>query len=224
MHRLLAILYLSMFVSARADEHKRLGEPRNCYLYSWGKGPNWITSISTEFRLSLLAREMPRVDDQYFEPTDKALIWVRKENEPVITTLASVDGKKVIQVVYPEQGSFGKTIGMILVAIETSRESGWHSPFFAAQPELYRGQFVNGKDVKFGYVATLEWSGTGSMRSHYLFDLQAPHPKIVATCNAGRLRPTDYKNETEYAHALKIFDREAELLSGTIPTTQGDKK
>src|SRR5690606_26781380 len=114
----------------------------------------------------------PYVDDQFFEPTEKALTWIERQKEPTVTTIATVEGREVIQVVYPEQGSFGKTIGTILLAIETVRDSGWFSPFFAAKPELYRGQFVTGRDVAFGYVATLEWSGTGSLRTHLLYDLR----------------------------------------------------
>jgi hypothetical protein len=164
---------------------------------------------------------MPVVDDQYFEPTEKALSWVDKQKDPTITFVATVSGRRVVQAVYPDEGDFGKKIGTILLAIETSQKSDWFAPFFAAQPELYEGQFVSGKDVKFGYVATLKWSGTGAMRSHYLFDLLPSHPKIVATLDAGRVNMNDYKTEAEYKEALKLFDREEELLSGLIPVSKG---
>ncbi|MEQ1862464.1 MAG: hypothetical protein ABMA13_21305 [Chthoniobacteraceae bacterium] len=199
-----------------ADDAIRSGTPKDCYIYSWGKGPDWIAKVSTEFRLSLLNRQMPYVDDQYFEPTDKALTWIDRKKEPIITTIATVEGRKVVRVEYPEKGSFGRTIGTVLLAVETARDSEWFSPFFAAQPELFTGQFISGRDVAFGYVATLEWSGTGAFRTHYLFDLRQPHPRIVSTVSAGRVRRPDYDTDAEYEHALKVFDRESELLAGII--------
>lgn len=213
------IVLIAVFAQvARADDDLRSGSPKDCYLYSWGKGPNWTAKVSTEFRLSLLNRQMPSVDDQFSEPTEKALTWIERKKEPTVTTIATVEGRKVIQIIYPEGGSFGKTIGTIILAIETERDSKWFSPFFGAQPELYRGQFVSGRDVTFGYVATLEWSGTGAMRSHYLFDLRKQHPEVIATISAGRVLQNEFKTEAEYNEALKIFDRETDLLSGVIPS------
>jgi len=212
----LSLIVASIAVLA-AEDNVRSGAPKECYLYSYGKGPNWTTKVSTEFRLSLLNRKMPYVDDQYSEPTEKALTWIDRQKEPTITTLATVEGRKVIQVVYPENGSFGKTIGTILLAIETARDSEWFSPFFGARPELYRGQFVHGRDVAFGYVATLEWSGTGALRSHYLFDLRRPHPVIVGTVDSGRVVRNEYNSDAEFEESNKVFDREADLLSGIIP-------
>lgn len=216
--RALSIVLIAVFVQVvRADDDLRSGAPKDCYLYTWGKGPNWSATVSAEFRLSLLNRQMPYVDDQFSEPTEKALTWIERRTAPTVTTIATVDGRKVIQIIYPEEGSFGKTIGTIMLAIETERNSDWFSPFFCAQPELYRGQFASGNDVTFGYVATLEWSGTGAMRTHFLFDLRKQHPAIVATISAGRVAQNEFKTEAEYNEALKIFDREAELLSGVIP-------
>lgn len=34
--------------------------------------------------------------------------------------------------IYPEDGRFGKTIGTIMLAIETERDSEWFSPFCGA--------------------------------------------------------------------------------------------
>lgn len=221
MRYLLFILLSGLGSAISADDVQRVGEPKDCYLYSWGKGPNWAAKVSIEFKLSLFNLRMPVVDDQYFEPTEKALSWVDKQKDPTITFVASVNGRRVVQAVYPDEGDFGKKIGTILLAIETSQKSDWFAPFFAAQPELYEGQFVSGKDVKFGYVATLKWSGTGAMRSHYLFDLLPSHPKIVATLDAGRVNMNDYKTEAEYKEALKLFGREEELLSGLIPVSKG---
>ncbi len=218
MRALLIVLIAISAQVARAEDDLRSGVPKDCYLYSWGKGPNWTAKVSTEFRLSLLNRLMPSVNDQFSEPTEKALTWIERQKEPTVTTIATVEGRKVILIIYPEAGSFGKTIGTIMLAIETERDSEWYSPFFGAQPELYRGQFASGRDVSFGYVATLEWSGTGAMRSHYLFDLRKQHPEIVATISAGRVAQNEFKTEAEYHEALKIFDREADLLSGVIPS------
>jgi hypothetical protein len=189
-------------------------------MYSYGKGPNWVAKVSVEFRLSLLNRQMPYVDDQYFDPTEKALTWIDRQKEPTVTTIATVEGRKVVRVEYAEKGSFGKTIGTILLAIESARDSEWFSPFFAAQPELFRGQFISGRDVTFGYIATLEWSGTGAFRTHYLFDLRQPHPRIVSTVSAGRVRRPDYDTDTEYEQALKVFDQERDLLAGILDPTK----
>ena len=200
-----------------AEEHLRSGAPKDCYLYCWGKGPNWTAQVSAEFRLALLDRQMPYVDEQYFEPTGSALAWIKRQKEPVVSTIGSVDGRNMVQVVYPEAGSFGKTIGTILLAIETDRGSEWYSPFFTAQPELFRGGFLTGRDIAFGYLATLEWSGTGALRTHLLFDLRKPHPSIVSTVTAGRVRRVDYDSDAEYVAALKVHDEEADLLAGILP-------
>ena len=223
--RTLFIVLLAVFAQVvRAEDDLRSGAPKDCYLYSWGKGPNWTAKVSTEFRLSLLNHQMPYIDDRFFEPTEKALTWIERQKEPKITTIATVEGRKVIQVVYPEQGSFGKTIGMILLAIETARDSKWFSPFFGAQPELYRGQFVTGRDVVFGYVATLEWSGTGSFRTHLLYDLRQAHPVILSTLDSGRVARNEFKTDQEYEEALKIFDLEADFLAGIIPRAKATKQ
>ncbi len=76
---------------------------------------------------------------------------------------------------------------------------------------------MSGRDVAFGYVATLEWSGTGALRSHYLFDLRRPHPVIVGTVDSGRVVRNEYNSDAEFEEANKVFDREADLLSGIIP-------
>ena len=222
MRTLVIALLVAVSSGAMGEEDLRLGTPKDCYLYSWGKGPNWTTQISTEFRLGLLNRKMPFVDDQYSEPTEKALTWIERRKEPTITTLATVEGREVIQIVYPEEGSIGKMIGTILLAIETARDSEWFAPFFGAQPELYRGQFVSGRDVVFGYVATLEWSGTGALRSHYLFDLRRPHPVIVGTVDAGRVERHEFESDAAFEEGNKVFDREADLLSGIIPSEKSE--
>jgi len=156
--RIIAALFaMTAFVSA--DEEMRTGTAKECYMYSHGKGPNWVAKVSMEFRLSLLNRQMPYVDERFFEPTDKAFTWIDCQKERTVTTIATVEGRKVIRVEYPEKGSFGKTIGTVLLAIESARDTEWFSPFFAAQPELFSGQFISGRDVAFGYIATLGCSG-----------------------------------------------------------------
>lgn len=224
MRSLVITLLVAFSAVVSAEDDLRSGTPKDCYLYSLGKGPNWIAKVSTEFRLSLLNRQMPYVDDQFFEPTEKALTWIERQKEPTITTIATVEGRKVIQVVYPEQGSFGKTIGTILLAIETARDSEWFSPFFGAQPEIYRGRFITGRDVAFGYVATLEWSGTGSFRTHFLYDLRQAHPVILATLNSGRVVRNEFNTDQEYEDALNVFVHEADLMAGIIPKTKATKQ
>ena len=224
MRSLVTTLLVALASVASAEDDLRSGTPKDCYLYSWGKGPNWTAKVSSEFRLSLLNRQMPYVDDQYSDPTEKALTWIERQKEPTITTIATVEGRKVIQVVYPEGGSFGKTIGAIFLAIETARDSEWFSPFFGAQPELYRGQFVSGRDVAFGYVATLEWSGTGSFRKHFLYDLRKAHPSILSMLDSGRVVRNEFKTDQEYEEASKIFAQEADLLAGILPDTKSTKQ
>ena len=223
--RIIAVILLAMPFSVHAEEEEmRSGIPKECFLFSWGKGPNWVAKVPVEFRLSLLNRQMPYVDEGYFEPTGEAFTWIERRKEPEITTIATIDGRKVIQAVYPEKGTFGKTIDTILLAVESGRDTGWFSPFFAAQPELFGGQFVSGRDVAFGYVATLEFSGTGAFRTHYLFDLRQPHPRIVGTISAGRIVRTDYMTDAEYEEAKKIYDREADLLTGIINSREPAKR
>jgi hypothetical protein len=224
MRYLIIVLLTAFSAVVSAEDDLRSGPPKDCYLYSWGKGPDWTAKVSTEFRLSLLNRRMPCVDDQFFEPTEKALTWIERRKEPTVTNIATVEGRKVIQVVYPEEESFGKTLEMILLAIETARDSGWFSPFFGAQPELYRGQFVSGSDVAFGYVATLEWSGTGAFRKHFLYDLRRAHPSILSTLNSGRVVRNEFKTDQEYKEALKIFAHEADLMAGIVPETTAAKQ
>lgn len=217
MRILFVLLIAACSQFARAEDDLRSGAPKDCYLYSWGKGPNWTAKVSLEFRPALLNRKQPYVDDRFSEPADKALTWIDRQKEPTVTTIASVEGRKVIQVVYPEQGNFGKAIGTILLGIETARDSDWFSPFFCAQPELYRGQFVSGRDVAFGYVATLEMSGTGAFRTHFLYDLRQPHPVILHTLASGRVVSNEFNTDHEYKEASKVFDQEADIMAGIIP-------
>ncbi len=224
MRALIIALLVAFALVGIGAEDVRSGAPKECYLYSWGKGPNWTAKISSEFRLSLLNIKMPYVDDQYSEPNEKALTWIERNKEPTISTIATVDGRRVVQIVYSDLGSFGETIGTILLAIETERASEWFSPFFGAQPELFSGQIVSGRDVAFGYIATLRWSGTGSFRTHILFDLKQSHPVILSRLDSGRVVRNEFKTDREYEEALKIFDDEADFMAGIIPKTQETKQ
>jgi hypothetical protein len=215
--RTIAIFLLSLVAaSADADHHLRKGTPKDCYLYSWGKGPRWVAKIPDEFRLSLLQQKMPCVDDQYSEPTAEALTWVEKESDLMVDLITKVAGRRIIQVTRPEEGHFGKTIGTILLAMEAAPDSGWFAPFFVAQPELYQGRMIRNEHA-FGYIATLRWSGTGAFREHHFFDFETSHPSLTATLNVGAIRMNDYNTEEEYQKALEIYDREAAFLAGVIP-------
>ena len=114
MHNIVIALLVALTSLVSAEDDLRSGSPKDCHLFSWGKGPNWTAKVSSEFRLSLLDRQMPYVDDQYFEPTGKALSWIERQTEPIVTTIAAIEGRKIIQVIYPEAGGSGKTIGTIL--------------------------------------------------------------------------------------------------------------
>lgn len=197
-----------------ADELIRKGDERSCFLFSWGKGPNWTTKIPIEFHRHHLNLKRPYVDDRYFEPNPEALIWIDRTTEPVISHIARVDGRAVLRVDYPIDGNFGRRFECVMLAIETAPKSDWFAPFFVAQPELFSGRFVSSDSIRIGYVASLEFSGTGAMRTHYLFDLVGAHPSIVDSVSAGRVRSIDFDSDEEYQAALKTLDREAELLNG----------
>ncbi len=72
------VLLAAITSIVNGEDNLRTGAPKDCYLYSWGKGPHWIAKVSTEFRLALLNLQMPYVDDQFFEPTEKALTWIAR--------------------------------------------------------------------------------------------------------------------------------------------------
>ena len=108
MHNIVIALLVALTSLVSAEDDLRSGSPKDCHLFSWGKGPNWTAKVSSEFRLSLLDRQMPYVDDQYFEPTGKALSWIERQTEPIVTTIAAIEGRKIIQVIYPEAGGSRK--------------------------------------------------------------------------------------------------------------------
>lgn len=61
---ILVWLVVSSAVAGAAAD-LRTGAPKDCHLYAWGRGPNGTTQVATEFRLAVLDRKMPSVDDQY---------------------------------------------------------------------------------------------------------------------------------------------------------------
>jgi hypothetical protein len=207
---LLALLILPAVCSAE-DEGIRQGQPKDCYLFSWGKGPNWIAEVPVEFQVNYLETMQPFVDDRFFEPTPEALGWTEMKHKPQVEEIARVNGRKIIRADYTHQGEHRQILDLILLAIETAEYSDWYSPFFVATPELFSGRFVSGDSVAFGYLATLEYSGTGALRTHHLFDLRAHHPKLVRKVDAGRVRKVDYDTEEEYEKALKVFEDEKEI-------------
>ena len=197
-----------------ADEFIRDAKPKSCFLFSWGKGPNWKTDVSTEFQRRHLNLKRPYVDDRFFDPTPKALTWIERTVAPAISEIARVDGKILLRIDYPIDGKFGRNIECVMLAIETAPKSNWFAPFFVAQPELFKGRFVSSDSIRIGYVASLEFSGTGAMRTHHLFNLTGVHPVLVESVSAGRVRSIDFESDEKYQKALKTFDLEAKLLNG----------
>lgn len=199
-----------------ADELFRKAKSKSCFLFSWGKGPNWTADVDMEFHRHHLNLKRPYVDDQYFEPTPKALTWIERTVEPSISEIARVDGRKLLRVDYPIKGKFGRKIECVMLAIETEPKSDWFTPFFVAQPELFSGRFVSSDSTRIGYIASLEFSGTGAVRTHHLFDLTGVHPTLVGSASAGRVRSVDYDTDEAYRKALKTFETESKLLNGVI--------
>src|SRR5690606_10191646 len=109
------LLFFVIHPLSVADESLRTGAPKDCYLYSWGKGPDWVVKVTSEFQLNLLDRQMPDVDETKFEPTPEALVWTDRQVAPEISVIATVEGRQVVKVMYPGKGMFGKEIGVILL-------------------------------------------------------------------------------------------------------------
>lgn len=215
MHALILIALVVFATPAfAADEFVRKTDPKPCFLFSWGKGPNWTTKLPIEFHRHHLNLKRPYVDDRYFEPTPDAFTWIDRTAIPTISEIARVHGRVVLRVDYPIDGKFGRKFECVMLAIETAPKSDWFAPFFVVQPELFSGRFVSSDSIRIGYVATLGFSGTGAMRTHYLFDLVGDHPALIGSVSAGRVRSIDFDSDEKYQAALKIFDREAALLNG----------
>lgn len=212
--RILTLL-LFQIVFCFADEGTlRHGKSKECYLFSFGKGPDWITAVDTEFQLNHLNQSQPFVDDQFFDPTPEALGWIESHKKPKIEEIARFQGRKIIRINYSHQEKHQDILDLVMLAIETEVNSEWFSPFFVASPEYFCGRFISGRDVAFGFMATLEYSGTGSFRTHHLFDLAGEHPKLVRTVHAGRVRRIDFDSDEEYEEALKVFEAEKQIYKG----------
>jgi len=196
------------------DVGQRSATPRPCYLLNLNKGPDWLTNVHLEFELSYLQRNQPFVDDAFSDPTPKALGWKSLRQAPKVEEIARSKGRRIIRLDYPEHDEQRLTYGSIMLVIETHPGSGWFAPFFAAEAELFEGRFISGKDFPFAYLATAKRTGTGAFRSHYLFDLQSSHPKLVKTVSAGRVRRDDFDSDKEYRAALKTLAEEQKLLKG----------
>lgn len=56
-----------------------LAVQKDCCLYSSGRGPNGAAKVTPEFWLSLLNRQMPYIDDQVSDPTEKVLTWIERQ-------------------------------------------------------------------------------------------------------------------------------------------------
>ena len=203
--RALVLFFLLPLGQGRADETIRQGVPKPCYLFSWGKGPRWIAPVAVEFREEHLQSEQPSVDDSFSEPTPEALTWRKKVMDPKLEDIGRANGRRILKIEYRHEKPE-----------ELWDNSGWFAPFYAVCPEHFVGQFVSGKDVAFGYVATLRFSGTGAYRTHRLFDLKGGHPRLVRTVNSGRIWRPDFDSDAEFEKALKRPNDEESIFRGEL--------
>ena len=177
--RIIAVL-IAVAALVGADEEMRSATPEECYNHSYGKELNWVTKLSVQFRLSLLNRQMPYVDDQYFEHADKALTWIERQKRTDGDDYRHRRRLQSDSSGISREGKFREDNRHGPARDRVNAQLGVVFSIFAAQPELFIGQSISGRDVAFGYVADLEWSGTGAFRTHYLFDLRQPHPAFSA--------------------------------------------
>jgi hypothetical protein len=190
--------------------------PKPCYIFSAGKGPRWIAPVAVEFQENHFQWQQPAVDDSFFEPTGEALKWHKKTLEPKLDDIGRANGRRILKIEYRHEEPATLNKICVLLAMETESGSGWFAPFYAINSEAFKGCFVSGKDVAFGYVATLSFSGTGAERTHHLFDLKGGHPKLVRTVNSGRVRRVDFDSDANYEKALKSWDDEKAIFRGEL--------
>ncbi len=212
--RQFALFVLMSVGCLAAEENTRQGQAKECFIYSWGKGPNWTAPVSVEFRLAHLKHFQPFVDERIFEPAADALGWSVKKTDPKMDEVGRFEGRRIMRFDYPGESELGQALDCVLLAIESEEESGWFAPFLVVSPERFEGRFISGKDVRFGYLATIAYSGTGAFRRHYLFDFAGKHPTLRRTVSAGRVRRWDYDTEEDYKEALSVFEIERELFRG----------
>lgn len=214
--RALALFLLLTVVPAHGRETIRQGVPKPCYIFNVGKGPRWMAQVPVEFREEHLQKEQPFVSDSFFEPTPDALVWHKKSLEPEIEVVGRAAGRKMLKIEYRYTELHTLSNICVLLVMETEEGSGWYAPFYAICSERFAGQFVSGKDVAFGYVATLNFSGTGAERMHHLFDLKGEHPKLVRTVDRGRTWRPDFDSDADFEKALKRPDEEEAIFRGEL--------
>lgn len=204
MKKLLLSLALAFLpLGADAGDLVRKGRAEDCYLYAWGKGfPDGLAKLEVEFMLEHLKEKQPYVSD-HGKASAESLVWVEKISEPVMTGVIRYHGKRIVRIDYPLQnGKFGATISLVMLVMETGVGSEWFKPFFVAQPELFTGYPMVSKEGKAGYLAVLEYSGTGGYATHHLFDFAQPFPKLVTRISTGRVSRNEIRDEAKYQKAL----------------------
>jgi len=212
------VLALLFPVSLIADGEslRETGDSVSCFLYCYGKGPFGLTELSIEFRRDLLNKKQPYVDDTK-TASPEALQWIDRRVEPEVIDELRAQGRRLIRVEYtdPKRSSHGRP-NIVMVALETERDSGWYRPIFVASPEIFRGTVISGSDIPLGYIATLEWSGTGAQRLHVAFDLSGHQPKPVRRLSSGRIVRNEFDSDEAYRAALPLWDEEADLFAGIL--------
>jgi hypothetical protein len=214
--RALVLFLLLSLAQGRGDETIRQGVPKPCYLFSAGKGPRWVAAVAVEFREEHLQSEQPSVDDSFSEPTPEALKWRKKVLDPKPEDIGRASGRRILKIEYRHEKDEDLWNNCVMLAIETAEGSGWFAPFYAVCREHFVGQFVSGRDVAFGYVATLRFSGTGGYRTHHLFDLMGGHPRLVRTVDRGRIWRPDFDSDAEFEKALKRPNDEESIFRGEL--------
>ncbi|MCP4645548.1 MAG: hypothetical protein GY851_34205 [bacterium] len=197
-------------------EEIREGSPKPCYLFCFSEGPEGMTQIRTEFHLDYLDEMQPLVRDSGISPSPEALRWAEKTDEPETELVGLVDGRRIMRITYPSDGLYGRQIGCVMLAAEVEPDSWWFAPFFVAEPEIFSGRVVSGRDIASGYIATVRYDGSGMFRTHYVFDLRTKHPKYVTRVDAGRVRRHEFDAEVKYQEALKSLEAEERLFKGIL--------
>ncbi|GEM_PF-3576614 len=210
-----AILMASLSYGRAHAENIREGSPKSCYFYSWVKGPGCTAEVRTEFRLQYLREMQPFVNAS----TPDALGWAEKKDKPEITTIGLVDGRRIIRIEYqPDEfgRKIGREVGCVMLAAETACDPEWYAPFYVVEPEMFSGTVVSGRDVAFGYIASVHYSGTGVFRTHHLYELRSEHPVLLRRVDSGRVRRQDFDCDATYEKALETLKVEAQLFRGLV--------
>ena len=220
---LLALIAMNASVLAESEPSIREAEPGSCYLKSYGKGPDGMAALQTEFELSAFKTRTPYVSDRFAKAESDAFKWRNTASKHRVSELAKIDGRKVVRIDFAgDKGNLPADkyvpgeipTWSVVIAIESSAGSGWYRPFTVATPELLRTKVVPHKEAPTGVVVSLHYSGNGLFRTHLLFELTDAHPKLVDTVHCGRIRRNYFENDQDYQEALKSFDHEEAILSG----------